>query len=298
MINRRAFLSSTAAGLGAFGGCVNTPDYRPSDVVSILAAGSLNYALERGLREKTNTTVRVEPRGSVAAARLVAAGQKNPDIVSLADTALFKSLLDSVWFVEFATNEIVIAYDPTTEGGEQIADAGSSHWYRPLLDQSTTLGRTDPDLDPLGYRTLFMLELATSHYNTSENLRSAITDREQVYPETQLISQFETGSIDAAIAYRSMAIERDYEYIRLPDSINLGNPAYADSYSATNYTLRNGTTVSGRTISYGTTAMNQEQSVLKVFDTHTEADWLVEYGFGVPENYPRFTDNAPQRVKN
>lgn len=119
-------------------------------------------------------------------------------------------------YVTFATNAIVFAYDPYPSGGRAVRDTGESGWFEPLLEDTATLGRTDPALDPLGYRTLFTLELATECYELSTNLREAIPDREQLYPETQLLGQCETGSIDAAFVYRSMAIKRDYDHVDLP----------------------------------------------------------------------------------
>ena len=153
-------------------------------------------------------------------------------------------------------------------------------------------------MDPLGYRTLFCLELATEHYGTDSDLREVIPRSDQVYPETQLVSQFETGGIDAAIAYRNMAEERGYDYVELPAEIDLGDPAFADRYAAASYELPDGTVVSGDVVSYGSTVRHESGTVLDVFETHISGDYLTESGFTVPDDYPRYTGNVPETIAN
>ncbi|WP_323174621.1 extracellular solute-binding protein [Natrialba sp. PRR66] len=294
-ISRRSTLSGVAGLLVGTAGCSRTGGEQ-SEPVSMLAAGSLNNGLENGLRPSVDAPLQIESRGSTEVARLAAEGQKDPDIVSLADIALFDSSLESEWVAEFATNAIVLAYNPDTAGGKRLAGVGPENWYRPVLNGDVEIGRTDPDLDPLGYRTLFMLELATEYYGTDANLRETIPLREQIYPETQLISQFETGSIDAAIAYRNMAVERGYEYIDLPTEIDLSDPAYADTYATTSYELPDGTVARGRRISYGSTVRRESPPVFDVFRTHTTGQYLTDFGFVVPDDYPQFTGTAPDEV--
>lgn len=297
-VNRRAVLAGVTAAFGGFSGCANMlgRGESQSEPVLMLAAGSLNNALENGLRPRSTTTLRIEARGSTEVARLIAAGQKDPDIVSVADTTLFDSLLDPDWFAEFATNAIVIAYNPETEGGRRVATANTDEWYRPLLNGEVSLGRTDPDLDPLGYRTLFMLELATDYYPIDTELRNAIPKQEQLYPETQLVSQFEIGAIDTAITYRNMAVERGYEYVDLPVEIDLSDPEHSDRYSTTTYELADGTVVSGGPISYGSTIRHQSSAVTDVFEMHTAGQHLNEFGFDIPDDYPRYTGDAPDEI--
>ncbi|WP_232686826.1 extracellular solute-binding protein [Halobacterium zhouii] len=297
-ISRREVLTGTTAVLGGIAGCTTTLGTRGSTPVSMLAAGSLNNALENGLKPRVDATLQVEAHGSAEVARLVAAGQKDPDVVSVSDLALFASPLQPPWFAEFATNAIVVAYNADTEGGQRIADAGRDGWYRPLLGGEVALGRTDPDLDPLGYRTLFVLELASRFYDADADLRDAIPRRRQVYPETQLVSQFETGAIDAAITYRNMAVERGYDYVELPAEIDLSDPAYADNYATATYELPSGMVVEGGVVNYASTVRHESPAVFDVFDAHVTGDYLTDFGFTVPDDYPRFTGNVPDRVTN
>jgi molybdate/tungstate transport system substrate-binding protein len=301
-VGRRTVLAAVAAGLTGAAGCVGAArDGGGPAPVSMLAAGSLNNALENGLRPAVDASLRVEAHGSAEVARLVAEGRKRPDVVSLADVALFDAPLRPDWFVEFATNSIVVAYDPGTDGGRRLADAGTEGWYRPVADGDVALGRTDPDLDPLGYRTLFVLELASDHYGTDENLRETVPSRDQLYPETQLVSQFETGAIDAAVAYRSMAVERGYDYVELPPEIDLGDPDHVDAYRSASYELPGGTVVRGGLVSYGSTVRDPDRderssAAFDVFEAHTTGDYLTEFGFAVPDDYPQVTGNAPDEL--
>lgn len=296
--SRRGVIAGMAAGAGGIPGCLGTigPGDDIRDAVSLLAAGSLDHAIENGLRPAVDVKLHSEAHGSVDVARLVAEGTRDPDVVTVADVALFDGPLRPDWHVEFATNAVVLAYNRDTSGGERIANAADDRWYRPLLDGEVALGRTDPDLDPLGYRTLFVFDLATDHYGTGTALRAAIPAREQIYPETQLVSGFETGAIDAAVTYRNMAVERGYDYVDLPPEIDLSEPALADHYGGVTYELPDGTTVSGGPVSYGSTLRRTSPAAVDVFGTHTTGEYLTDFGFAVPDDYPRYTGDVPQPI--
>jgi len=287
--SRRAVLAAaggTAAGLAGCSASAGGP-------VWLLAAGSLADALENGLRTAVDTDLRVESYGSAEAARLVAEGSKDPDVVSLADIALFDGPLSPAWFAEFATNALVLAYDADSPGGQAVADA--DRWFDPLVVGEVRFGRTDPDLDPLGYRTLFALELASEHYGTDVALREEIPERGQIYPETQLLGAFETGSVEAAVVYRSMAVDRGYEFVDLPAAIDLSEPSRTSAYAEATYTLPGGRTVRGGPISYGSTVRRTDprEAVVSTFDRHITGGYLTEYGFTVPDDYPRYRGDVP-----
>jgi len=289
--DRREFLAGLAcAGCVVPSGCLGN-----EQPVTLFAAGSLNDAVERGLRPALDTPLQVTARGSAELARLVAEGSRTPDLLSLADPVLFDRI-DTAWYTQFATNELVVAYDPDGAGGRRVADAGREAWYEALLADDVRLGRTDPDLDPLGYRTLFAFDLATDHYDTGRDLRRAIPAREQIYPETQLLGQFETGGIDAAVTYRSMAVGRGYDYVSLPAAVNLGEPALADRYAETSYELPDGTVVAGDAISYAATVLRSSPTTRDVFTRHVGGAYLTEYGFTVPDDYPRHRGDVPDTI--
>lgn len=292
MPTRRAVLGGIA-GLGSLmTGCASPAG---EDPVKVLVAGSLTNAIGRQLATQVDPPVRVEAHGSAVAARMVATGVTDPDIVALADPILFERVLDTSWYVSFATNALVISYTSETAGGNRVGEAGEERWWSVLQHEDVNLGRTDPDRDPLGYRTLFGLDLASDHYSGTANLRSAIPEAGQVYPETQLLGQFETGSVDAVFAYRSMAVERDYEMIELPQAVDLSNPELADEYGTASYTLPDGGIVRGAPITYGATVRGSEprSSVRTVFEAITSGRLLAGHGFGAPADYPRWEGDVP-----
>ena len=293
--SRRRFLQLVGgSGLTAIAGCSGNSEEQP---VKILAAGSLQNALTEGLQPAVDVPVEVESHGSATVARMIDEGKRDPDIVSVADVALLEDPLSPAWYSVFTSNSIVIAYNPDTDGGQAMADAGADSWYEPLIEGEVALGRTDPDQDPLGYRTLFTLELASRYYDGVSDLQEQVLSDEQIYPETSLISQFETGSIDAAAAYRNMAVERDYEFVELPNQIDLSDPQYADEwYSAVSYTLPNGHEIQGGLISYGSTIRHTSEAARSVFDVHTTGDYLQEHGFILREQFPTYTGDVPERI--
>ncbi|EMA06296.1 extracellular solute-binding protein [Haloferax denitrificans] len=292
--SRRAFLAGVggvaATGLAATAGCLGRAGSTPT--VSILAAGSLQRALTTEFEAPEGTRVEVEAHGSARVARMVADGQRDPDIVALADPTLFDAPLSVPWYATFANNALVIAYNPQTDGGTRVAEAAS--WPDALLDDAVSLGRTDPDLDPLGYRTLFALSLAADHYD-----RPALADdllrRDQIYPETQLLAQFDAGGVDAAFVYRSMAVERDYPYLELPAAINLSDPEHASAYETASYTLPDGVTVRGGPIRYAATRRTDTAAAKSVFEAlvGTAGDLLEPSGFTVRESHPHYFGDVP-----
>jgi molybdate/tungstate transport system substrate-binding protein len=244
--------------------------------VSILAAGSLQRVFTERLSAAVDPPIHVEAHGSAAAARLVAEGRRDPDIVALADPVLFSDILQTQSYTEFATNALALA-TADSEGGRAVANA--DRWFTPIVEGQAAFGRTDPALDPLGYRTLFALELGAGHYGRS-GLRDAVVGPGQIYPETALLSHFETGGVDAAIVYQSMAIERDYDWIDLPSAVDLGDPSYRERYAGHSYELPDGTVVHGDVISYAAALRDRRTPARSVFDTIVEGSYLSAHGFG------------------
>lgn len=294
-VTRRAVLACTAPGIIAgLGGCqAIRQKSRASPSVSILSAGSLQLALSEGLTSEIDVPLEIESHGSVTAARMVDEEQRNPDIVALAEPALFDSILQEAWYTKYASNAIVVAYNPDTKAGRRVASA--DHWYAPLRDKEVTLGRTDPTLDPLGYRTLFLLRLASKFYERPD-LTNDILRARQLYPETELLSHFETGGLDAAVVYRNMAVERDYEYIDLPDQIDLSNPKYVDNwYSTVSHSLTENRSVTGGVISYAATICDghYNERTRSVFETLIQGNYLETFGFRIPSSYPTYKGHVP-----
>ena len=284
---RRSVLATVGSGLAAgVGGCAAVGEPR----VRTLVAGSLQAAASGALQRATEPELAVEAHGSVHAARLLADGMRDPAIVALADPTLFDRLLSTAWHAVVASNELVVAYNPQTPGGNRVADADV--WTDALARDDVALGRTDPELDPLGYRTVFALELAARRRG-EPGLAEGVLGPEQRYPETQLLAQFETGGIDAAVVYRSMAEERGYPYRELPPAVNLGDPVRAEQYGAVSYELDDGTVVRGAPIEYAAVRRRDDGATVRAFETLLDGDWLTEHGFAVRQQHPRLEGDVP-----
>ncbi|WP_135854643.1 substrate-binding domain-containing protein [Halorussus salinus] len=236
------------------------------------SAGRPNALVAGSLHRIANAVgdASVEAHGSVACRRLLEDGLRDPDAVALADPALFAGLAERVTC--FATNALVVAVR------EELADRYDD-WRALVADRDLALGRTDPDRDPLGYRTVMALELADGID------ADALADRIDVFPETGLLRTLEAGGIDAAFAYRNMAVEHDLPYLSLPDGIDFSNPELADEYAEETLELAD-RTVRGAPIRYAATGRTPRgREWVRALGAARET--LRDAGFGVPEAYPR-----------
>ena len=300
--SRREFLAAAgAAATGALAGCLGG-----SRDVSVLSAGSLASVFEStvgpAFADASEYGYRGEFKGSNAVMRMVLEEQKQPDVIVSADATLLRSRLPddlAPWDVEFASNSLVLAYDPDTDTGARLADG--EPWYEVLDSTDETVARSDPDLDPLGYRAVQMFELAEDYYGV-EGLRSSLTGKLQVDPEeAHLLAGVETGNRAGAFVYKNMAVDHDVPYVELPDELNFSNPAYADRYAEATYTTDEGTTIEGTTILYNftvpTTAPNPEAG--RAFGAFLLAnpDLLTENGLVVTDAFPRERGDVPSEVR-
>ncbi len=241
---------------------------------SALVAGSL-----QGVAEDIGA-MPVEAHGSVAARQLVVDGAREPDALALADPLLFESIADRLTL--FATNALVLAYTESSGHAEAIA----ADWTTAIQDPEIQIGRTDPDLDPLGYRTVMGLRLA---HPFGVNPETAL-DRTLVFPETALMRTLETGELDAAFAYRNMAVEHELPFVELPAAIDFSDPARIDHYADVSYDMDSGT-IPGAPIVYGVTALT-DRGESWVRSLAMATDRLSRAGFSQPDQYPTRTRYA------
>ncbi len=260
-MRRSIFLSTLGAGLFA-----NAQPGNAAERVSVLHAGSLNTVFAQRLAPEferlTGLHAEGEGRGSVANAKLIAAGLKTPDVFLSADTSVTRDLLKNgngaiSWYASFATTRIVIAYSLKSPFGTQYAEAarGMRHWYDVLRLPGMRIGRTDPAIDPKGYRTLIVAELAERLY-TIPNFRSAVfgaeRNPEQTLTDEAILVRLEQGDIDVAFVYGVEATVRSLPTIGLDPRINLGDPRYAARYATASVTI-DGVVRKGEPIEYAFT---------------------------------------------
>ena len=107
------------------------------------------------------------------------------------------------------------------------------------MNDSVYFGRSDPESDPCGYRTVIMFDLAEKHYRT-EGLANHLKqkDPEFIRPkEVDMLALLESHAIDYMFIYSSVAKQHKLNFIELPDEINLSNPAFTDFYATASVEL-------------------------------------------------------------
>lgn len=209
----------------------------PKGKLTIFHAGSLTvpFAKIEKAFEATYPDVDVqrEAGGSTKMARLISEVGKPADIMASADYKVIDSILIpdfANWNVRFATNQLVLCYTDQSRYADQITD---KNWYDILQKKEVVWGHSDPNLDPCGYRSIMVLQLAEKFYNINGLYQKLIDNRPQknIRPKSvELVNLLKTGNMDYAWEYLSVAIQHGLNYVKLDDHINLGNYKYDDFY--------------------------------------------------------------------
>jgi len=210
----------------------------PSGKLVMFHAGSLSVpfaAMEKAFEARyPKVDLQREASGSQAAARKVSELKKPCDIMASADYTVIDKLLIPGYAssnIRFATNQLVLCY---TDKSKYAGEVNADNWYEILQKKDVVWGHSDPNLDPCGYRSLMVLQLAEKHYRIPGLYDKMLANRpiENVRPKSvELISLLQTGNMDYAWEYLSVAVQHKLNYIVLPDEINLGNYKYDDLYA-------------------------------------------------------------------
>jgi molybdate/tungstate transport system substrate-binding protein len=244
--------------------------------VRVLYAGSLVAFMENGLGPAFSraTGIAFEGRGggSVALAHMILDRVQTPDVFVSADPEVNTLLLrpptgpSAPWFFVLARSAMVIAYNPHSRFADDLGAATPGHrpWYEILASPGFRLGRTDPRLDPKGYRTVLLFRLAERFYHRpglEAQVLGGAENPAQIFPEEALIGRLESGQLDAGVFYRIEAVEQHASFVDLPDEINLGNPAMRHAYAEVTYTDRSGTMHRGGPILYTVTIPSTARNI-------------------------------------
>jgi molybdate/tungstate transport system substrate-binding protein len=205
--------------------------------IIIFHAGSLAVPFEEMEKQfesmHANIDILREAAGSQKCARMITDVGKPCDIMASADYKVIDKLLVpdfADWNIRFATNQLVLCYTKTSRYADEVNE---ENWYEILKRPGVVWGHSDPNLDPCGYRALMVLQLAERHYGLPGLYDELIANRPEanVRPKSvDLISLLQTGNMDYAWEYRSVAVQHELEFVLLPDEINLGNYTFDDLY--------------------------------------------------------------------
>ncbi|KXB00541.1 hypothetical protein AKJ47_01005 [candidate division MSBL1 archaeon SCGC-AAA261G05] len=260
-----------------------------SGVVKVFHAGSLSQPFEKINEENNSFNLQREPSGSVEVMRKVTELGKKPDIVAVSDYSLIPDYLIpeyTDWYVQFARNEIVIAYSSESAYSSEIDE---NNWFKILGRSDVKFAFGDPNADPGGYRAMMTIQLAENYYDNSrifDDLIAANTAMvaptlengvytleaiplEELSPNTSkvqvgsmevaVIPALEEGSVDYMFNYRSIAKQHNFQFVELPSEINLSKVKYAENYARARVKLSDGKTKSGKPIVYGATMLRNAE---------------------------------------
>jgi molybdate/tungstate transport system substrate-binding protein len=96
--------------------------------------------------------------------KLFEAKYPNIDVMASADFKVIdKTLIPeyAVWNIRFATNQLVLCYTDKSRFAKEI---NADNWRKILGRKGVIWGHSDPNLDPCGYRSLMVLQLAEKFY--------------------------------------------------------------------------------------------------------------------------------------
>lgn len=243
---------------------VTEPEVTLSGTLQIFHAGSLTVPLaevnEEFIKLYPDVEVLAEGAGSATTIRKVTELGKECGIIASADYTLIPELMYpdyADWYIIFATNQMCLCYTDQSKYADEIT---SDNWYEVLQREGVTYGRSDPDQDPCGYRTLMVWQLAEKHYGVSgihQNLYE--TEGDLMRPKSvELIALLESGDLDYAFEYTSVAAQHNLHYVELPSEINLADATLKDFYAEVSVDIAGsepGTTITmvGKPIVYGIT---------------------------------------------
>ncbi len=285
-MERKVILAAIAIAVlvGAlFAGYMYVQSRSSGESIVVLAAGSLAVPFGKIADEYEKmygVKVNIETAGSVETVKKVSELHRQVDVVAVADYKAIQTYLVpnyTDWYVKFAKNELVITYTPQSRYANEITP---DNWIEVLSRGDVRIGFSSPNDDPCGYRAVMMFYLADIFYNSTvfenvveNNTGIRIQDGKITVPDDSellngqgrvyikqksvaLLSDLESGNIDYAIEYLSVAKQHNLSYIRLLDEVNLSNSSMADFYHRAVVKLADGKEIEGDAINYAVTVPN------------------------------------------
>ncbi|MCL2738758.1 MAG: extracellular solute-binding protein [Bacteroidales bacterium] len=206
----------------------------------IFHAGSLSLPIkamsDAFMRMHPKVRILSEGAGSLDCARKITDLRRPCDIIASADYVVIDRLIVPKFASEnrpFARNEMALVHTSKSRFAHEI---NSDNWKEIILRPQVYIGRSDPDADPCGYRTLLTLKLAGCEQEVKAKKNQFMRPK-----EVDLLALLESGSVDYIFLYKSVAIQHGLPYVALSDSINLSNVALAQHYASVGMYVRGNT---------------------------------------------------------
>jgi len=226
------------------------------NALKIMHAGALRKPIKECIHilwEKyPDLKVALDYGASRACANAVAEG-KIVDVLALAEYQVFNELLIPQFVATpfiFATDQMVLAFD---EFSIDSAKINGFNWMDVLLgNPAIKYGLSDYRLDPCGYRTLMLWQLAEQYYARPGLYKKLVNGAGCIYAKSlDLAVALLEGQIDYGFVYRSVAKQMNLQFIQFPGEINLSDPRLADCYNRAKVVLE-GNYPGGKTELLGT----------------------------------------------
>jgi molybdate/tungstate transport system substrate-binding protein len=252
------------------GGC--TPSAQEQIELKVICAGSLMAPfteVEKAYEaQNPHVNVLTEGHGSVQVIRQVTELGARADVIAVADHSLIPAMMYDVkmpdsdssyanWYIQFASNTLGLAY---TSGSRYADEINADNWYEILSRPDVKLGVPDPRFDACGYRAIMACWLAGLLYDDSDIFHDVLGDFDYpIVPQVKdrqctilvpeiirsqkvsvrgssvvLLGILESGDIDYAFEYKSVARQRGLRFLEFPPEINLGS----DDFQNLGYDLR------------------------------------------------------------
>lgn len=236
--------------LATLAGCLGS-QRGGSASITVFNAGALalpvrqaldSFAPPRGLKANQ------ESAGSLETARKITELDRVPDVIALADTAIFSRLLSGRMAGPVAilgTTRMVLAY---TDRSRFAGEVNSDNWPDVTTRPGVAVGRSDPALDPAGYRALMAMQLAERYYarpGLARRLEQAASVGSMRPKSADLTALLQTGNLDFAWEYESVARSLGLRFVPLPPAVNLGDPALAATYALARVSVPNSGVAAG-----------------------------------------------------
>ncbi len=257
-----------------------------TQVLKIFHAGSLAAPMadleEMFESNHPGVDVQREASGSNDAVRKITELDRCADILNSADYSLIPGMMYpdyADWYIAYAGNEMVLAY---TESSKYADEIDSANWYEILRRPDVRFFFSNPNSDPCGYRSPMVIQLAENYYGDEEIFEDLIEanagitafedegtwtievpatenmdvnlDKLAIRPKSvEALALLDSGDIDYAFEYRSVAEQHGLIYVDLPIEIDLSSADDAENYSSVRIELADGQIKAARPIVYGFT---------------------------------------------
>jgi molybdate/tungstate transport system substrate-binding protein len=199
------------------------------DTLDVYVASSLDAAVGGVLGRYAaahHVVVRRESGASVELVRRLTELHRVPDLLVLADAELFPRLLIpqyASWYAGIATDHMVLAFTPRSRFAARV---DSANWMNIVQRPGVEVGRADPSVAPVGYRTLLLFQRAEAFYHRqglADSLLASAPARNVRGNASALAALLGTGELDYMYDYRSVAQAKGFLYVTLPPAVDLSD---------------------------------------------------------------------------